>query len=200
MSKGMTVSLVLGLVAVAYAPSCTALVSCSSLSCPSLRLRGGSDPYSAPPPSGGGAAAPPGGAADWSSPSGAAPAFSAPAAAWDAPAPSQGAPPAEPFSSAPPAAAPKFVPPPSAFPPPSQKSPPKFVPPAAAPGAAAAAPSAVQWDQNSNSLAKRFVNLFGWDNISPILCFAVGVALAWVKAVWHGSGEDDAMDLSGVYR
>ncbi|KAJ1469636.1 hypothetical protein T484DRAFT_1851027 [Baffinella frigidus] len=113
------------------------------------------------------------------------PSYSSPAAAavnWDEPA--ADIPPA-PLSNAYIPPAPQMAPPKAPPPPPPAttfQAPPSPVPPA---------PDAVAWDQSSVSGFRRYMDVFGWDNVSPVVYLLVGLGFASLKAIWHNRGGDD---------
>ncbi|KAJ1487658.1 hypothetical protein T484DRAFT_1940931 [Baffinella frigidus] len=118
------------------------------------------------------------------------PSYSSPAAAavnWDEPA-ADIPPPAPSYAAIPPApqmAPPKAPPPPPA---PTYHAPPP-APTFQAPPAPAA--DAVAWDQSSVSTFRRYVDMFGWENVAPVGYLIMGLGLASVKAWWHSRGDDD---------
>ena len=82
------------------------------------------------------------------------------------------------------------------IPPAPQMAPPKAPPPPPAPAyqappPPAPAPDSVAWDQSSVSTFRRYIDMFGWENISPVLYLAAGLGYASIQAWWHDGGDDD---------
>ena len=59
----------------------------------------------------------------------------------------------------------------------------------------APAPPKAKWDQSSLSFTRRFIDLFGWENISPIFYLVLGLSVASVRAILANGGEDDEFQL-----
>ena len=104
----------------------------------------------------------------------------------------------QPTYQAAPAAAPSpsFVPPPapSSYQAQAQYAPSDPATYAAPAGYAPAAPKAA-WDQSSLSFTRRFIDLFGWENLSPMFYLVLGISVATVRAIFANGGEDDEFQL-----
>ncbi|EKX44943.1 hypothetical protein GUITHDRAFT_152807, partial [Guillardia theta CCMP2712] len=159
--------------------------NCISRRCPKayLRLRGGTDGVSGfepnPSPSIPSYTSPASQQVDWDTPS--AQSYNippAPVAEMDPP-PAFSSPPKAPVPSfSPPVAAPSFSAPPAPAPAPTQSS--------------------VSWDETSVSGFRRFIDMFGWQNISPFLYFAMGAFWASIMAIWHNTTPDEDLDMKAV--
>lgn len=102
----------------------------------------------------------------------------------------------QPAYQAPAAPSHSFVPPaaPSAY-----QAQPQYVPSApaayAAPIGYAPAPPKAVWDQSSLSFTRRFIDLFGWENISPIFYLVLGLSVSTIRAILANGGDDDEFQL-----
>ena len=59
----------------------------------------------------------------------------------------------------------------------------------------APAPAKANWDHSSLSFTRRFIDLFGWENISPIFYLVLGLSVATIRAIMANGGEDDEFQL-----
>ena len=56
-------------------------------------------------------------------------------------------------------------------------------------------PPKAAWDQSSLSFTRRFIDVFGWENISPIFYFVLGLSISFVRATLANGGEDDEFQV-----